>query len=53
MTVIAMAAVGITAVMLAVQFKALKGEYGICLFFLMESEGWIPYWRVSEEFRNI
>ena len=31
MTVIAMAAVGITAVMLAVQFKALKGEYGIYL----------------------
>ena len=31
MTVIAMAGVGITAVMLAVQFKALKGEYGIYL----------------------
>ena len=31
MTVIAMAAVGITAVMLAVQFKALKGENGIYL----------------------
>ena len=31
MTVITMAAVGITAVMLAVQFKSLKGEYGIYL----------------------
>ncbi len=31
MTVITMAAVGITAVMLAVQFKTLKGEYGIYL----------------------
>ncbi len=31
MTVIAMAAVGLTAVLLSVQLKALKGEYGVYL----------------------